>query len=513
MPLEDIVREPIDSPLVGSSTSSRSDFEAGLTLPKTPSTQPTPVADPTTTTPTPTSTDDKGKIIPLDDPKAVSVPDAEEVVARKEVQENLEDPMKTLSGQGLLQEAVELKVKEDEILDPVKHLAEQVTATPVTEAAVGVVRTASQVAAMETAAAQLPAGEQVQVASDVSYTAAVVADLPDAEQAQAAEDIMVENYELSLLTPEDMGKNLEKLQAEEPMIAASMTTEMNLLLDGMENGEIPLWAKPAVTMVENQLAARGLTASSIARDSLFNAIIQAAMPIAQTNAQFQQDAAKTNYNAKIQAIFSDTAAENAARNFNASTINQKNQFMTNLKAQVASQDAARKDAMATFNVGESNVFTRERAATDVKLALFSTEAANINARFNATQANQLSTFQAGLDSQRQQFNAQMASAIEQSNVAWRKQANQINTAIGNQVNQTNTMNAFNLSNQALSFLWQEERDEAHWEFQADEAALNRRNQLEANVIANETAAAGEVGSWLVNLTDGLNIIDRIKGTI
>jgi hypothetical protein len=123
----------------------------------------------------------------------------------------------------------------------------------------------------------------------------------------------------------------------------------------------------------------------------------------------------------------------------------------------------------------------------------------------------MSQFQAGLDSQRIQFNTQMASAIEQSNVAWRKQANQIDTAIANQVNQTNTMNAFNLNNQSLAFLWQEERDEAQWQMQADESAKDRRNRLEANVIANETAAAGEIGSWVANITDGLNLLDKILG--
>ena len=55
---------------------------------------------------------------------------------------------------------------------------------------------------------------------------------------------------------------------------ALVSTQLNGLLEGMENGEIPPWASPAVAAVEQMLAARGLSASSVGRDALFNAIIQ-----------------------------------------------------------------------------------------------------------------------------------------------------------------------------------------------------------------------------------------------
>ena len=61
---------------------------------------------------------------------------------------------------------------------------------------------------------------------------------------------------------------------------ALVSTQINGLLEGMENGEIPVWARPAVAQVEQMLARRGMSASTVGRDSLFNAIIQSAMPIA-----------------------------------------------------------------------------------------------------------------------------------------------------------------------------------------------------------------------------------------
>ena len=55
--------------------------------------------------------------------------------------------------------------------------------------------------------------------------------------------------------------------------------QMNRLLDGMENGEIPIWAQGAVSKVESMLAARGLSASSVGRAQLTNAILQSALPL------------------------------------------------------------------------------------------------------------------------------------------------------------------------------------------------------------------------------------------
>ena len=52
---------------------------------------------------------------------------------------------------------------------------------------------------------------------------------------------------------------------------------------------------PAVAAVEGMLAQRGMSASTVGRDALFNAIIQSAMPLAQSNAQaIQQSVSQQN---------------------------------------------------------------------------------------------------------------------------------------------------------------------------------------------------------------------------
>jgi hypothetical protein len=329
---------------------------------------------------------------------------------------------------------------------------------------------------------------------------------------QAAQDVIVKDYEASLIPLSEVGNSLEKLRDIEPMQAASTARHMNELLAGMEEGNVPLWARPAVTKVEQALAGRGISASSIGRDSLFNAIISAAMPIAESDAAKEQDANKTNYNAKVQALFNDEAQIFAARQFNATTINQKNQFMTSLKAQVDQQNAARKDNMAQFNSQQrnsinmfnadaANKVSMANAANQTQVAVANANNATQVAVSNAQAANQLAMHQSSLDAQREQFNSQQQNAIAQSDVAWRRNLNTAETAGINAANQANVSNAFNLNNQAQQNLWQESRDRAHWAETATENEKARQHEgamrlLVADIEAGRAeGAAGGSSAW------------------
>lgn len=268
-----------------------------------------------------------------------------------------------------------------------------------------------------------------------------------------------------------------------------VNSQMEDLMVGLENGDIPLWARPAVDAIEGQLASRGLSRSSVGQAALTNAIVTAALPIAQQNAQMlvgnfmqdkqsqtqvnlqnaqagmqlqltnlsnEQQMAVANLQVRQQSMMSDQAAVNASRQFNAASENQTKQFMSNLQATVDMSNAARVDAMTQFNAGQNNAAAQ---------------------------------FSAQVAFARDQFNAQNATAIEQSNVQWRRQINQMDTAGVNAVNQANAMNAFNLSNQALTFMWQEMRDNAKWVFEATQNDAQRQTALAVAALGNETAAS------------------------
>ena len=78
---------------------------------------------------------------------------------------------------------------------------------------------------------------------------------------------------------------------------------------------------------------------------------------------------------------------------------------------------------------------------------------------------------------REQFNASQANAIEQYNVSWRREANKIDTAAVNAVNQQNAQNAFNMSSQAMSFMWQELRDQMDYSFKTYDNDQQRKASL------------------------------------
>ena len=109
-------------------------------------------------------------------------------------------------------------------------------------------------------------------------------------------------------------------------------------------------------------------------------------------------------------------------------------------------------------------------------------------RLQATLNTQIEQFNEQLDYNRNQFNTQKSNLIEQSNVAWRRQLNTANTAGQNAVNQANAMNSFNLSNQGLSFLWQEMRDSAKWEYESSQNAQERQTNLAIAALGNEAAS-------------------------
>ena len=414
--------------------------------------------------------------------------------------------------------------------------------------------------------------------------------------------------------PEDLEARLMDLtEAERGVIAglpeeALVSNQLDSLLSGIEEGEIPVWARPAVASVEQLLAQRGMEASTVGRDALLNAIIQSAVPLAQANAQaiqqsvgqqkaieaqveiqdaqfrqqtaldnagkvFQLDMAQfsadqqialsnskflqtvglteasnrqqatiqnavlmsqanlaeadfnqqaqinnakaflqtdlTNLNNEQQSniltaqqaqqtLLSNQAAQNAARQFNAASENQTQQFMTSLANQVEQFNTQQINAMSQFNTQQINA--RQALEFQVEADL---------EKANAAMVNNINQFNAQVEFDRSKFNVANAQAIEQSNLAWRRQANTINTAAANQVAMQNAQNAFNMSSQAQSFLWQELRDQANYTWQSAENEENRKAQLYAQALANEGASAKD---WSANVSSISNLIKSLFGS-
>jgi len=179
-----------------------------------------------------------------------------------------------------------------------------------------------------------------------------------------------------------------------------------------------------------------------------------------------------------QTLLSNNAAVNVAKQFNSTSENQTNQFMASLAQQVDLNNTAQLNSMEQFNTQLST-----QAAMQAR-GLSSDEN-----KLNAQLATQVDTFNTQLAYDKNKWNATNAQAVEQSNVAWRRNANTINTAAQNQINMQNAQNLFGMSAQAQSFLWQELRDRATYEFQAGEKFEDRKTHLLAASMSNDAQTA------------------------
>ena len=272
--------------------------------------------------------------------------------------------------------------------------------------------------------------------------------------------------------------------------------------------DLPAWALGAQKLVEANMAKRGMGASSMYAEALAQGVMQSAVPIAAQDAStykemiFQnlnnrQQAAITNAQSYLQMdmanltnnqqsnlqnlqvrqaqLFTDQAAQNAAAQFNATSTNQVDQFYKNLSTNVSQTNAQRSDAMNQFSNSEAN-----------KVAAQNAQNATAVAQANAQTEASINQFNSQLADQREQFNVQNQQVIDQANANWRRQINTANTAAANAANQTNAQNLLNISNFALSSLWQQWRDEATWTNDAAQNAMNRAHNMAVAALERQT---------------------------
>jgi len=189
--------------------------------------------------------------------------------------------------------------------------------------------------------------------------------------------------------------------------------------------------------------------------AVFNA--QAFLQMDMANLANEQQTALFKAQAMTQTLLSDTAATNAARQFNAASQNQVNQFYDGLTSQVNQFNAAQMNAIAQFN----------------------TEQFNSIAQFNAASQNQ-----------RDQFNADFRRVIDQSNAEWRRNIAVANTAAINRANEFNATGALGITTIEYNNLWQTYRDQIEYAWKTAENVLDRENELARQILVKQ----GQVGA-------------------
>ena len=180
---------------------------------------------------------------------------------------------------------------------------------------------------------------------------------------------------------------------------------------------------------------------------------------------------------RVQSLFTDTAAENASRQFNATSQNQTDQFFASLQSQTSQFNASQSNAQAQFNAGQVNTVER----------------------FNQEIANQ-----------RDQFNAQNQLVIAQSNATWRRELATADTAAVNRANEVNAKAVLDISNEAYNNLWQYYGDTMEWAWTSAESELDR---LSAMAIAQLSATAAKDAQEAAGKTAAGSAIGSLIGTL
>ena len=154
------------------------------------------------------------------------------------------------------------------------------------------------------------------------------------------------------------------------------------------------------------------------------------------------------------ALFNDQAAENASRQFNATSQNQVDQFFANLRTQTSQFNAAQQNAHKQFNAGEANAMEK----------------------FNKEMQNQ-----------RDQFNSKNRLIIDQNNAQWRREIATADTTAINRANELNATALLNMSNSAYNNLWNYYNDVMEMSWESSENERQRIVQMAIAQLQSETS--------------------------
>ena len=291
-----------------------------------------------------------------------------------------------------------------------------------------------------------PSGEEAEIINEFNFGSSKNRVLQGEEAKKAASDRLVSEYgitkEIADSILEDVGQLATDIDgvpqdalgavASLPK-AALVSSQMESLLAGMEDGKIPTWARAAVAGVEQRLAERGLEASTIGREALFNAIIQSTIPIAQSNATALQQRASQNLSSEQQALLQDRQ----------------------LAADFLSKNAAFKQQMELANLSNdqqmrlANLTALNQAGSENLSAAQQTELANLNAQMqtNLLQsklAQEMGIAQLNVDQQRAIQNASMVANVDMTKFTTEQQVELANSKFM----QSMTMASFNAEQQS-----------------------------------------------------------------
>ena len=269
------------------------------------------------------------------------------------------------------------------------------------------------------------------------------------------------------------GKQIDNKQQVAVLNSAKYMEANNLSFSSEEREELhnsELMTSIGLAELSNKQAATLQKAAAFASMDMANLSNQQQAQVENARNFLQMDLANLSNEQQVeifkaqsiqQSILSDTAASNAAKQFNASSENQTNQFMADLKS-----------TTDRFNVTQANAIKQ----------------------FNVSEENAIATFNKEQSDSRDEFNTKNALVVAQSNAAWRQSVATADTAAQNEANMqlAKTENAFTAS--TLDQVWQRERDLLSYAWQADNNSLDRINSVILEDMRLDTATSNNAAT-------------------
>ena len=434
-------------------------------------------------------------------------------------------------------------------------------------------------------AATMKPEELAQLGLDAAQiTAAQTVKAPDARKLEEGEMIEGATVDMERVRKET---NFEAATGA-PSTDATVQGQLTGLMEDFEGKEPPAWAAGAMRAASAQMAARGLSSSSIAGQAIVQAAMESAIPIAsqdaktaasfelqnlsnkqqsamfaaqqraeflnlEFNQEFQtrvanaakiSDIANINFTAEQQIalenarlaqsvdlanldaanakVLSDAAAMSQLdmtnlNNRQQAQVQQANAFLqmdmknldneqqtsvfkTQQRANALLSDQAAENAAKQFNASSEIQVQQFYDNLSASLGMFNSEQTNAQNRFNAGEANAVEQFNKKMLDQREQFNATNQLIIEQANASWYQSVATMDTAAQNEANRADAAAATNMTALAFSAMMQETRDIMSYAWQAANNDADRATQLAIAQLSSDDAkqaasASKSAGFW------------------
>jgi len=327
------------------------------------------------------------------------------------------------------------------------------------------------------------------------------ATVTDTGQAQAATQV-APTFQIGDIQEQLLPSELATAATEDLDQKATVQFQLEQITNTIQDGEpLPPWAAPAARNADAFALKRGLGSSSMAVSARTQALLEAGVQIAATDAASHGKIQIANLSNKQAAALqnANNLASMRTQNLNArmqAAVNNARNFLTIDTQNLNNQQASNTLTYQSFteklfrNQAAENVSRQLNAKSTQEVeTLFTTletntETANANRlqavrQFNAGQKDVMAQFNQNQNFARDTFNTQMLSSIRAANANWFRSIATIDNSNQMLSNSFAAQSVLGLLDKEYNNLWQRRRDDAFFVFEAAERKLDRQSQTAA----------------------------------